>query len=235
MRRDGEVAGLGQVRDLEPGRDAADARDVDLHDVAGLRAHIVGELADRVERLADRDRQRALRRKLRVALQVVGRQRLLEPADAELGIARRTPQRLAEREALVGIDHQLEAVAHRLAHRAQAFDVVGEQRLADLELGALEAGLLGLERLAHQRIDAQMQPAAFGRIDRDGSLRATRGAPQRLAVAPAAPVPQGGIDRGEREARDRADAGGVGREQQIAPELLDTCRVATDEAPVPMV
>ena len=122
VRAHREIEGLGQVRHLEPRRDATDARHVDLHDRARPLLHVGHELRRLVERLADRDRHRARRGQLRMARQVVGRQRLLEPGDAELGVLRRTPQRLAEREALVGVDHDLEAVAHRGTPQAFAAD-----------------------------------------------------------------------------------------------------------------
>ena len=34
MRADRHVEGLGRMRDLQPGRDAADAADIDLHDAS---------------------------------------------------------------------------------------------------------------------------------------------------------------------------------------------------------
>ena len=79
-------------------------------------------------------------------------------------------------------------------------------------------------------VGRQVQPAALGGVHRDALLGAAGGAPQRLAVAPAAPVPQRGVDRGQRQAGDRADAGGVGGEQQVAPDRLDQRRVAADQA-----
>ena len=57
MRADRDVEGLGQMRDLEPGRDAADAADIDLDDRAGVALQILAEMQDRVEALADGDRQ----------------------------------------------------------------------------------------------------------------------------------------------------------------------------------
>src|SRR5258707_618330 len=48
MRADRHVERLRHVRDLEPGRDAADAPHTDLYDRAGARLQIVLELADTV-------------------------------------------------------------------------------------------------------------------------------------------------------------------------------------------
>ena len=120
---------------------------------------------------------------------VVRRQRLLEPGDAELGVARRSAQRLAEREALIRVHHDLESVAHRVAHRFQACHVVADVRLTDLDLGALEAGVLRGERFLDERLERMLQPAALGGVDRDALPRAAGSAPQRLAVAAAAQVP----------------------------------------------
>ena len=177
VRADLQVEGLGQVRHLEPGRDAADPRDVDLQDRRRALLHVGGELTRRVERFADRDRHRAGGGQARVAGDVVGRQRLLEPGDAELGIGRRTAQGLGQGEALVGVDHDLEAVADGLAHGAQPRQVLAEVRLADLDLGALEAGRLRRQRLAHQLVGRQVQPAAFGGVDRDARLAHRRRRP----------------------------------------------------------
>ena len=116
-----------------------------------------------------------------------------------------------------------------IAHRLQARHVLADMRLADLDLGALEAGRLRRQRLAHQVVGRQVQPAAFRRVDGDALLRAAGRQPQRLAVAAAAPVPQRGVDSRQRKAGDRADAGGVRREHQLAPDRLDLRRVLADQ------
>ena len=48
---------------------------------------------------------------------VVGAQRLLEPEAAQLLVDPAAPERLGEREDLVGVDHQLEVAADHAAHR----------------------------------------------------------------------------------------------------------------------
>ena len=83
VRADVDVERLGQVRDLQPGRDPADAGDVDLDDAGRAAVEVLAELRDRVHRLADRDRDRGGAREAHVALDVVGRERLLEPAEVE--------------------------------------------------------------------------------------------------------------------------------------------------------
>jgi hypothetical protein len=69
--------------------------------------------------------------------------------------AARTSNGLGHREALVRVDHELEGVAHRFADRGQPRDVLGELRLADLELRTPEALRLGFHRLRDQRFVAR--------------------------------------------------------------------------------
>ena len=70
-----------------------------------------------------------------------------------------------------------------------------------------------------------MQPAAFGRVDRHTRLRTAGQAPQRQAGHARVAVPQRRVDRGEPEARDRADRGRVGVEEELAPDRLEGLRV----------
>ena len=119
MRADRHVEGFRGMRDLQPGRDSADAGDVDLHDRAGAPLHVVAEMPDRVERFADRDRRRGRLAKPDMAVEVVGRQRLLDPCEVEVGEAPRAADRLVEREALIGVGHDLVVGADRRAHRGE--------------------------------------------------------------------------------------------------------------------
>ena len=151
MRADRHVEGLRRMRDLEPGRDAADARDIDLHDRAGALGHIFAEMADRIERLADRDRRRRRARQPDMAVEIVGRQRLLDPGEVEIGEAPGAPDRLVEREALVGVGHDLVSRPQRRAHGGEPAIVLRHMRAADLDLGAAEALVRGRERILDQR------------------------------------------------------------------------------------
>ena len=56
MRADGHVERLGQVRDLEPGGDAAYAGHVGLHDRGRALFEVVLELAQAVHAFAHRNR-----------------------------------------------------------------------------------------------------------------------------------------------------------------------------------
>jgi hypothetical protein len=77
---------------------------------------VFAEMARMIERLADRDRNRGRLRQQHVSVQVFRRQRLLEPRDVELLIVTRAPDRLGDRETLIGVGHDVVAGAERLAH-----------------------------------------------------------------------------------------------------------------------
>ena len=235
VRADGDVECLGEVRHLEPRRDAADPRRVDLDDRAGAPLEVFAEVRRRIQRLADGDRDRRVGGELLVAAQVLGRQRLLEPREVERLVGARPAHRLGDGEALVGVDHDLELPADRLAHRGEPGDVLGHRRPPDLDLGAEETVGLRLQRLGDEFVGREVQPAAFGAVDRHARLRAARGLPQRQPRAPAAPVPQRGVDRRQREARDRADRGRVGVEEEVAPDRLDAVGIAADEPGCEMI
>src|SRR5262249_12721007 len=83
VRAHWKIERFDHVRYLEPWRDPADARNVDLHDRASAGAHVILELARAIERFADRDRHRSVARKLDVRREIVGGQRLLEPGHVE--------------------------------------------------------------------------------------------------------------------------------------------------------
>ena len=176
---------------------------VDLHDRAGAALAGTRGSGRVVERLADGDRDRRVRGEL-------GRGRR-GPRPAAAPRARRgrsgsnaRARRIAsdDVEALVGVDHDLEAVADRVAHRRQPRDVLGHVRLADLDLRAAEALRLRRQRVCSTSVSArQLQPAALGRVERHARLRAAGGPPQRQAGALRAQVPERGVDRRPARAR----------------------------------
>ncbi len=53
VRTHRDVECLGEMRGLQPRRDAADARDIDLHHAAGTALQVFAEVLEAVERLAD--------------------------------------------------------------------------------------------------------------------------------------------------------------------------------------
>ena len=179
MRADRHVEGFRGMRDLEPRRDSADARDVDLHDRARAPRHIFAEVPDRVHQFADRDRRRGGLAKPDMAVAIVGRQRLLDPSEIEIGEAARAADRLVEREALIGVGHDLVIGAERRAHRRKATIVLRRARPTDLDLRARETLFARGDRVVDQRLLVDMQPAALGRVERPAVCGAARGDPER--------------------------------------------------------
>ena len=123
----------------------------------------------RVRHLAAGDRHGRDPRQLDVAVEVVGRQRLLEPDDAVVGEHRRRvpgPVRAVRPELLAaaGVDHQLDVVADRLAGGPH-------QQLVELAVAAAERPPAQLDRLETPLDDALERPAQAARARRTGSTR----------------------------------------------------------------
>ena len=224
MRADGDVESFGKMRDLEPRRDAADARAVDLHDRAGAALEIFAEMRRVVERFADGDRHRRDRGELDVTAEILGRQRLLEPREDQRRERVRAAARLGDGERLVRVDHDLERIAGGFADGGKARDVLGDRRPADLDLRAAKSLRLRGARLVDELLARMVQPAAFRGVDRHARLRAAREDPQRQVGAAALQVPQRRVDRRECQTGDRADGRRVRVEEEILPETLDLAR-----------
>jgi hypothetical protein len=137
---------------------------------------------------------------------------------------------LGQIESLIGVDHDVEILAHRVAHGAQAGAVLGDGGLADLQLRAREAPALHLGGVLGQRLGGEVQPAAFGRVERHRRFRPPRHPPERQPRAAAAQIPERGVDGGQRQRGDRAHRRRVGHEQQIAPDPLDLLGLAPEKA-----
>ena len=103
-----------------------------------MTLEILAEVQQGIEALADGDGNRGVGDEAGVARDVVGGQRLLEPADVERLVGAGAADGLVDVEALVGIGEDLEAVADRVADSGDAADVL-VQGPADLELAAAEA------------------------------------------------------------------------------------------------
>ena len=156
-------------------------------------------------------------------------QRLFEPGKVERLVQPRAADRFADGERLIGIHHDFKTCPDRLAHGDKARDVLTDMGTADLDLGAAKALCVHRERVIDQRLRFDMQPAAFGGINRHGRLRAAGFLPERSVCRQAFDVPQRGIDRGEREAGNGADGGRMGCEKQALPDRLDVERIAAEQ------
>ena len=166
----------------------------------------------------------------RVAGNVVRRQRFLEPRDVEFLERAGPPRRVRHCQRLVGVDHDLEVRPDGLTHGGDSRHVRGDPGLADLELHAGPTRVAGRDRTADELLGRKPQPAALGVVDRYRLTVATGHAPQGLPGTPAADVPQGGVDGGERECGDDTDAGGPGGGVQLRPQGLDVARLAAVES-----
>src|SRR6516162_4805310 len=125
----------------QPAADAADAHEIGHDVIAGTGADRLVKDARPVEIFAKLHRLLELADKLRIAGEVVVDDRLLEPVKA-LIVERVAPrQRIAEREPLVEIDHELDVMAGGVAHLADRREVVGEAVAAETKLQCREAAL----------------------------------------------------------------------------------------------
>ena len=80
-----------------------------------------------------------------------------------------------------------------------------------------------------------VKPATLGRVHGNGGLGTAGGLPQRLVRAAALQIPQRGVDRSKRKARDRAHRRCVRVEEKIFPQAFDLSRVAPDQARAQMI
>ena len=82
-------------------------------------------------------------------------------------------------------------------------------RPSDFDLGPFETIGFGLQSLRYQFFGRQMQPPAFGGVQRHPALRAAEQLPQRQLLAFGAPVPECCIDACERQAGHGTDGSGM--------------------------
>src|SRR5690606_9250960 len=151
MRAYRDVERLGEVGHLQPGRDAADARDVDLDDTAGLALQVLAEMRHAVDRFADGNRQARRRRETDMAAEVFRRQWLLVPGEVKRLVEAGAPDSLVDGGTLVAVHHDLEAVADGFTHRRKPYDVL-MRRASDLDLGAAEARRFRAQRIGDELV-----------------------------------------------------------------------------------
>ena len=152
VRAHRHVKRLGQVRSFDPGRDAADACHIGLHDGASALLQIFTELHRVVHRLTDCHRNGGVFSQLPMPRNVFGRQGLFHPRQPQTIEGPRTAHGLGTVEALVRIGHQLKAWSHSVTHGTQTRHVFADMRTTNLDLGPFVALGLRLEGLVHQRL-----------------------------------------------------------------------------------
>src|SRR5271156_457107 len=130
-----------------------------------------------------------------MALEVIRRQRLLDPGEIEVGETAGAPDRLVERKTLVGVGHDLETWSKRCAHGGKPPIVLGDMRTADLDLRAGESLLAGGERVLDQGALVDVQPAPLGCVERAAICGPTGNDPERQLPPLGAQVPEGRVDR----------------------------------------
>src|SRR5882724_7838439 len=91
-----------------------------------------------VEVLAKLDGRLELSRELCVSGQVIVRDGFFEPVEALIVKRMAAVQRVAQAEALVEVDHQLDVLADRPAHRSDGGDVVSEAFPPETQLQTLK-------------------------------------------------------------------------------------------------
>ena len=121
--------------------DAPDAHDVGLHDLRGARAEEVIEAIDRVDVLAEGDRDIDASREFDVAGEVVGAQRLFDPRRIDGRQHLHRTRGAIEVPPLVRVDHERAVGAEHGAHGRHPLEVFGDIRLADFDLHRAEPGI----------------------------------------------------------------------------------------------
>ena len=160
------------------------------------------------EVLAGRERNaRALAQRLPFGPGPVRAQRLLEPADVERLERRSHVDRVVERPRLVGIDHQVDVVAQRAAHRGDVREIALAAE-TDLELERAKALVAARRGELGRTIGIEA-----ARIDAHARRRAAQQAPQRLLRAARLQIPQRDVDAGDR-LRERPRFAGLQREHR---------------------
>ena len=235
------VEGRRHAADAQALRVAAADAHVGLHHIQRLRGEEVAEAAGQSFVLPASQRHADLAAQLDQVAHVVVRHRLFEEGD----VVSLKPARQAERahvvEAAVGVDEDLHAGAHGLAHGANAGHVVGNhvvhraRLVAALQRVVAHRHLQTRETAAHPfgrrggQFVAAEEGEAEGGVHRHVVACAAQQAPARLAQQLALDVPQRQVDGGNGMASvARLPARG---EQPVepVPQLLVPHRIAADQ------
>ena len=184
-----------EVRDLEVRGDAADADEVRLDVVDRVLDHVVAELVDRVDVLADPDRRLDPPAESGVARDVVALERLLHPGQVEAAQRVDPPGRVLEAPALVGVGHERQ-VADDLADLREPLDVLGHVGLADLDLVRPVAGVVPALDLVDELGLGQPQVDA-ARVDRHLLVDPAQDVHDRAVLGPADEIPEGDVHGAE--------------------------------------
>src|SRR6185437_1188253 len=203
---------------------SANPRNIGLNDRTRPALQILPEMQDAIDAFSNCDRDRRGIREPYVAVDIVGRQRLLDPGDIEWLVEPSAAQGLVHGERLIGVGKNLEIVSHCVTKCGDAGDIF-VRRAPNLEFGSTKAPLFGCDCIFYQSRSFQVKPAALRGVNGYGALRTTREFVKRKVCTAAAKIPQSDIDRRHGDGGYRADGGGVGGEEHGAPDGFDLVRV----------
>ncbi len=249
VRCDHQVMRLRQGGDAAAFGEAAGPRDVRLHDVDRAAGDQLAEAVEPDLGLVAGDRCGERIGDPRAAVDVVGRDRLLDPVEL-IGLERAAHfDRERRAPGAVDVDHQLRVRAQRAAYRRNPRDVlfgVGlaqlgmidqmaqmglRRRIApDLHLHAVEAAGAVAFGLAGKIVDrlAFLVKAAAG-IGLDPLAAAAEKAIERQPGDLAGDVPERDVDAADRIHDDAAAAKLSGAREHLLPQPLDQQRVLADQ------
>ena len=233
---DRQPGGLGQGAHLAGLAEAPHPADVELDHVEGLGLDDLGEPVAGGLVLARGDRHRRIPPQRGVVPELVGHQGLLHPLHVELAQGPAHPPGVLQVPAHVGVGHDVDAVAHRGAQHLHQGHIAA-QALGPVGRAVQEAHLHGLEPPPHVLGRLLDELVLVGEVEVAGVDRdlvpgpAAQQLEHRLAEVLAGQVPQGDVDRADREQGRALAPVGQGAAEHLVPEPGPVERVGPDQQP----
>jgi hypothetical protein len=132
------------------GGNSTNARDIHLHDRAGILLKIFAKVQGTIEAFADCDRSASRPAESDVTVEIVGGKRLLHPANVERLVLAGSANRFIDVEGLIGVGENLKFFPDVHPYRSQSIDILLD-RTTDLELCAGKAALFRLQGIFNKR------------------------------------------------------------------------------------
>ena len=159
MGRHRNAGGARDRRGAQPAGDAADAHEVGHHEIAGFSLQRRMQIARAVEILADLDRRLQFRRKLRIAVEIVVDDRLLDPGETQIVDHVTALERVGEIKTLVEIGHQFHVVTDGRPDGFDRGEIIARGIATEPQLQPGEAALVAqCERFGGQLL-RRLQPS----------------------------------------------------------------------------
>src|SRR3954447_10362308 len=233
MRHAFHAVGRGQHRDVLAFGDTAGRANIRLHDVHRLAHDRVAKAPAGEFVLAAGHRHIERAGHFDVTVDILRRDRLLEPFDVEFLQLAAEPDRGRYAEAMIGVDHQLDVGANGISHRLDALKIAIDRAEPDLHLDRLEA----LGDISGGFLDRFVdQPLHVGEIKSGGiaiHLAAERAANQlvdRLVARLADDVPERDVDAADCGDRHTLRPVILDSVIEVLPDHLDIEGIAADHA-----